>query len=52
MRFDHVGVTTTDLATGRALLQGVSGVRGWTAEFRDEINDVWVQFGRRRRHVL
>jgi methylmalonyl-CoA/ethylmalonyl-CoA epimerase len=46
MRFDHVGVTTTDLTTGRALLQGVSGVRAWTVEFRDEVNDVWVQFGR------
>ena len=46
MKFDHVGVTTTDLATGRALLEGASGVRAWTAEFRDEINEVWVQFGR------
>jgi methylmalonyl-CoA/ethylmalonyl-CoA epimerase len=46
MKFDHVGVTTTDLASGRALLAGSIGVRDWTAEFRDEINDVWVQFGR------
>lgn len=46
MKFDHVGVTTTDLAGGRALLEGSIGVRAWTAEFRDEINDVWVQFGR------
>jgi methylmalonyl-CoA/ethylmalonyl-CoA epimerase len=45
MKFDHVGVTTTDLAAGRALLEGV-GVRDWTVEFRDEINEVWVQFGR------
>jgi methylmalonyl-CoA/ethylmalonyl-CoA epimerase len=46
MKFDHVGVTTTDLASGRALLEGSIGVRAWTAEFRDEINEVWVQFGR------
>src|SRR5580658_6949021 len=46
MKFDHVGVTTTDLAAGRALLEGSAGIREWTAEFRDEINEVWVQFGR------
>lgn len=46
MRFDHVGVTTTDLASGRALLEGASFVRAWTAEFRDAVNEVWVQFGR------
>jgi methylmalonyl-CoA/ethylmalonyl-CoA epimerase len=46
MKFDHVGVTTTGLAVGRALLEGSIGVRAWTAEFRDEINEVWVQFGR------
>jgi len=28
------------------LLEGSIGVRAWTAEFRDEINVVWVQFGR------
>jgi methylmalonyl-CoA/ethylmalonyl-CoA epimerase len=46
MIFDHVGVTTTDLAAGRALLEASIGVEAWTVEFRDEINDVWVQFGR------
>jgi methylmalonyl-CoA/ethylmalonyl-CoA epimerase len=46
MRFDHIGVTTTDLAAGRALLEGSIGVKAWTREFRDEINEVWVQFGR------
>jgi methylmalonyl-CoA/ethylmalonyl-CoA epimerase len=46
MKFDHVGVTTTDLASGRELLEGSAGVRAWTREFRDEINEVWVQFGR------
>jgi len=46
MKFDHVGVTTIDLEAGRILLEGSVGVRAWTAEFRDEVNDVWVQFGR------
>jgi methylmalonyl-CoA/ethylmalonyl-CoA epimerase len=46
MKFDHVGVTTTDLGTGRALLEGSVGVEAWTREFRDERNEVWVQFGR------
>lgn len=46
MKFDHVGITTTDLAAGRALLEGSIGVTAWTKEFRDERNEVWVQFGR------
>jgi methylmalonyl-CoA/ethylmalonyl-CoA epimerase len=46
MKFDHVGLTTTGLAEGRALLEVSIGVRSWTEEFRDEIKDVWVQFGR------
>jgi methylmalonyl-CoA/ethylmalonyl-CoA epimerase len=46
MKFDHVGVTTTSLDSGRTLLEGSIGVRAWTDEFRDDVNDVWVQFGR------
>jgi methylmalonyl-CoA/ethylmalonyl-CoA epimerase len=46
VKFDHVGITTSDLASGRALLEGSIGVRSWTACFQDELNDVWVQFGR------
>jgi methylmalonyl-CoA/ethylmalonyl-CoA epimerase len=46
MKFDHVGVTTTDLDSGRALLEGSVGIEAWTYEFRDERNEVWVQFGR------
>jgi methylmalonyl-CoA/ethylmalonyl-CoA epimerase len=46
MKFDHVGVTTADLPAGRALLQGTVQVQAWTKEFRDEVNEVWVQFGR------
>lgn len=45
MKFDHVGITTTDLTAGRALLEGSIGIQAWTAEFRDAINEVWVQFG-------
>jgi len=45
MKFDHVGVTTANLAAGRTLLQGSVEVRAWTSEFRDELNEVWVQFG-------
>jgi methylmalonyl-CoA/ethylmalonyl-CoA epimerase len=46
VKFDHVGVTTADLAAGRALLEGSVEVRAWTNEFQDELNEVWVQFGR------
>jgi methylmalonyl-CoA/ethylmalonyl-CoA epimerase len=46
MKFDHIGITTADLPTGRALLEGSIQVQAWTREFRDELNDVWVQFGR------
>ncbi len=46
MKFDHIGITTWDLASGRLLLEQSVLVERWTAEFRDEINDVHVQFGR------
>ena len=45
MRFDHIGVTAAGLAEGRDLLGAAIGVQTWTEAFRDEINDVWVQFG-------
>ena len=45
MRFDHLGVTASDLAAGRVLLEGSIGIAAWTEAFPDEINDVWVQFG-------
>lgn len=46
MKFDHIAVTTTNLAAGRSLLTGSIGVCAWTQEFEDPINDVYVQFGR------
>lgn len=46
MKFDHIGITTADLAAGRTLLEGAVGVQFWTEAFEDPINDVWVQFGR------
>jgi methylmalonyl-CoA/ethylmalonyl-CoA epimerase len=45
MKFDHVGVTTADLETGRTLMERAVGVRAWTQPFEDVVNDVWVQFG-------
>jgi methylmalonyl-CoA/ethylmalonyl-CoA epimerase len=46
MKFDHIGITTTGLEAGRALLENAVGVRAWTESFEDNVNDVWVQFGR------
>ena len=46
MKFDHIGITTWDLASGRNLLERSIMVQRWTGEFRDEANDVHVQFGR------
>lgn len=45
MKFDHIGVTASELSAGRALLETSIGMAGWTDAFRDDINDVWVQFG-------
>jgi methylmalonyl-CoA/ethylmalonyl-CoA epimerase len=45
MMFDHLGVVVPDLAHGRAMLSGALGIRRWTAEFDDPLNDVFVQFG-------
>jgi methylmalonyl-CoA/ethylmalonyl-CoA epimerase len=45
VKFDHIGVTASELETGRALLETSIGIAGWTEAFRDDINDVWVQFG-------
>jgi methylmalonyl-CoA/ethylmalonyl-CoA epimerase len=46
MKFDHIGVTTSTLVAGRALLEQAIGVRIWTDPFKDTVNDVWAQFGR------
>lgn len=46
MKFDHIAITAVDLATGRALLADSIGVRAWTREFLDPVNDVYIQFGR------
>ena len=45
MKFDHIGVTTTGLLAGRALLGDALGVTRWTEAFDDPVNDIWVQFG-------
>jgi methylmalonyl-CoA/ethylmalonyl-CoA epimerase len=46
MKFDHIGITTLDLTTGRALLADSIHIRAWTKTFADPVNDVCVQFGR------
>ncbi len=45
MKFDHIGITTTGLESGRALLGDALGVTRWTEAFDDPVNDIWVQFG-------
>jgi methylmalonyl-CoA/ethylmalonyl-CoA epimerase len=45
MKFDHIGVTASELATGRAMLETSIGIVAWTDPFRDVVNDVLVQFG-------
>jgi methylmalonyl-CoA/ethylmalonyl-CoA epimerase len=45
-QFDHLGVIACDLAHGRSVLEGALGIRWWTVEFDDTVNDVLVQFGR------
>jgi methylmalonyl-CoA/ethylmalonyl-CoA epimerase len=45
MVFDHLGVIVPDLLHGREILGGALGIRSWTAEFDDPVNDVYVQFG-------
>ena len=45
MKFDHIGVTTSGLEAGRAVLGGALGVARWTDAFDDPVNDIWIQFG-------
>ena len=44
MKFDHIGVITKDLSSGRAALESFLEITGWSAEFPDPINGVFVQF--------
>ncbi len=46
MVFDHLGVIVPSLAHGRSILANALGIRSWTVEFDDPVNDVLVQFGR------
>jgi methylmalonyl-CoA/ethylmalonyl-CoA epimerase len=45
VRFDHLGVVVPDLAAGRFLLRQSLGIRRWTPEFEERLQDVYVQFG-------
>jgi methylmalonyl-CoA/ethylmalonyl-CoA epimerase len=46
MKFDHIGIVARTLAEGRVLLEGIFEITGWTAEFCDPVNGVYVQFCR------
>lgn len=46
MRFDHIGVVAKTLQEGRAALESYFPIAGWTGEFTDSINGVFVQFCR------
>lgn len=46
MLFDHLGILTTDLASGRLLVGAAFAIAEWTGEFEDPLQDVFVQFGR------
>jgi methylmalonyl-CoA/ethylmalonyl-CoA epimerase len=46
MRFDHLGLVVKSVAKGRKTLTQMLGIAQWTAEFRDPINGVLLQFGR------
>lgn len=46
MQFDHIGIVVSELADGRAVMGTAFGIRHWTIEFEDPVNDVYVQFGR------
>ncbi len=44
MKFDHIGVIADTLNRGRTALEGCFDIQGWTTEFCDGTNCVYVQF--------
>jgi methylmalonyl-CoA/ethylmalonyl-CoA epimerase len=46
MRFDHLGIVVSDLASGRHQLEGAFGITRWTQEYLDPLQEVHAQFGR------
>ena len=46
MQFDHLGLVVKSLAKGRKALSEILSIHDWTAEFRDPVNGVTLQFGR------
>lgn len=46
MTFDHIGIVTEDLKSGRSALASIFDIVGWSDEFRDPVNCVFVQFCR------
>lgn len=45
LRFDHLGIVVPDMAAGRDHFRSLFGVKRWTREFADPVNQVHVQFG-------
>lgn len=46
MQFDHIGIVAATLEQGRSTLESTLPIAGWTAEFADPVNGVYVQFCR------
>ena len=46
MRFDHLGIVVPNLQIGRDHFFKIYGINNWTDEFFDELNGVYVQFGK------
>jgi methylmalonyl-CoA/ethylmalonyl-CoA epimerase len=46
VQFDHLGIVVKSVAKGRKALTEVLSIRDWTAEIRDPVNGVLLQFGR------
>jgi methylmalonyl-CoA/ethylmalonyl-CoA epimerase len=44
VKFDHIGMVTNTLLDGRMILASTFEITGWTSEFCDPINGVFVQF--------
>lgn len=51
-QFDHLGLVVKSLARGRKAIGEALGVERWTAELRDPVNGVLLQFGRDRAGVV
>lgn len=46
LRLDHIGIVVPTLAAGREAMAALFDIQRWTQEFQDDVNRVYVQFGR------